>query len=470
VRSSGLAHLLGTLGEVDENELNDLSYLESGDMVGKKALERSFDRELRGKKGYKFVRVDAMGRVVEQIPAGKSALPEPGEHLYLSIDLRLQTFADTLMEGRRGALIAIDPRSGEILTLLSKPDYDIRLLSGVISSEIWDKLLNDPHHPLYDRVCQSGYPPGSTYKLVAAFAALNEQIIDPSWKVECPGYFRIGRKVVRCWMADGHGEMDLEGAIKNSCNVYFYRLGLLIGLNIWNKYSRLFHFGEKTGVELTNENPGLVPSYQYYNKVYGEGKWTKGMLANLAIGQGELLTTPLQLAQFITILANKGVLYRPHVGLKLVDPIHKHVRWLSVKGKTLGEIPLPIYDIILEGMREVVDGGTGWRAGIYGIPSAGKTGTAQNPHGDTHAWYIGFAPFDEPEIAICVLVENGGSGGGVSAPIAAAYLKKYFYYRGKYDYAIEKKLLAQAAKKDSLAADSMAVVDSMLADTTAVPD
>jgi len=467
VRDSGLAHLLGTLGEIDERELGSYPQLEPGDLVGKKALEKTFDDDIRGSKGYRFVKVDAAGRVVGQVSTSKSTRPQPGKHLYLTIDLRMQAYADSLMRDKRGALIAIDTRDGGVLTLLSKPDYDVSKLSGVISSNIWDNLLNDPYHPLYDRACQSGYPPGSAYKLVAAIAALNDNIITPARKSTCPGYFVIGRKTVRCWKAGGHGTLDLIGAIKNSCNVYFYQLGLLIGLDTWNKYSILFHFGQKTGIELTNENSGLVPSVDYYNKVYGEDKWTKGMLANLAIGQGELLVTPLQMVQFVSILANRGVLHQPHLGGKLVDPITREEEKISFKTTKIEGIKSSVYQVILEGMRQVVDGGTGGMSRLYGgISSAGKTGTAQNPHGKDHAWFIGFAPYESPEIAICVLVENGGSGGGVAAPIAGAYLKKYFYYQGKYDYHVEQRILAAlAAKRDSLkaAADSL---NATLSDTT----
>jgi penicillin-binding protein 2 len=460
IRDSGLAHLLGTLGEIDERELESYPQLEAGDIVGKKALEKTFDDDIRGSKGYRFVKVDAAGRVMGQVSTSRSSRPQPGNHLYLTIDLRLQAYADSLMRDKRGALIAIDTRTGGVLTLLSKPDYDVSKLSGVISSNIWDNLLNDPYHPLYDRACQSGYPPGSTYKLVAAIAALNEKIITPAHKSTCVGYFVIGIKTIHCWKAGGHGTLDLIGAIKNSCNVYFYQLGLLIGLDVWSKYSTLFHFGQKTGIELTNENPGLVPSIDYYNKVYGEGKWTKGMLANLAIGQGELLVTPLQMVQFVSILANRGILHQPHLGEKLIDPVTGKEEKLPYKTTKIDGIKSSVYQVILEGMRQVVDGGTGGLSRLYGgITSAGKTGTAQNPHGKDHAWFIGFAPFENPEIAICVLVENGGSGGGVAAPIAGAYLKKYFYYQGKYDYQVERRILAAlAAKRDSLkaAADSLA--------------
>lgn len=467
-RSSGLAHLLGTLGEVDERELDEFSQLQPGDIVGKKALERTYDDKLRGSKGYKFVKVNALGRVMEEVSEDKTTRPYPGKQLYLTVDLRLQAYADSLMAGKRGALIALDPRNGEVLTLLSKPDYDLNDFTGVISTDDWNKLLNDEHHPLYDRAVQSGYPPGSTYKLVAALAALNENIITPSWTAYCPGYFVIGRKTVHCWKADGHGELDLLGAIKNSCNVYFFKLGLLIGIDVWHKYSRLFQFGEKTGIELTNENPGLVPSRSYYNRVYGEGKWTRGMLANLAIGQGELLVTPLQMAQFISILVNKGILYRPHLGLKTLDPVNDSWNELSVHEKEIEGVDSTVYNVILQGMREVVNGGTGWRAGIYGIPVAGKTGTSQNPHGNPHAWFIGFAPYRSPEIVVAVLVENGGAGGSVAAPIAGAYLKKYFYYQGKYDYEVEKRLRALAAKKDSLLADSLRMAEPTNGDSLAV--
>ncbi len=464
-RSSGIAHIMGTLGEVDEKELGKFPDLEQGDIVGKKALERTYDWALRGEKGVQYVKVDALGRVVEELSGDKNAFAYPGNQLYLTIDIRLQDYADTLMSGKRGALIALDTRNGEVLALVSKPDYNLDYFTGIISTDIWNKLINDPHHPLYDRACQSGYPPGSTYKLVAAIAALNEKIIRPSWTANCPGYFRIGRKVIHCWKSDGHGDQDLIHAIKNSCNVYFYKLGLLIGIDVWHKYSKLFRFGVKTGIELTNENPGLVPSKAYYDRVYGKNKWTRGMLANLAIGQGELLVTPIQMVQFVSILANRGVLHQPHLGLKLYDPVKDIWKPIPVHTSRIAGIDSTVYKVILRGMREVVDGGTGWRAGIYSIPVAGKTGTSQNPHGDPHAWFIGFAPFDQPEIAICVLVENGGSGGAVAAPIAGAFLKRYFYYQGRYDYAVEKRLRELAAKRDSLqaVADSTAgaTVDSV---------
>ncbi len=447
---SGLAHLLGTLGEIDQNELSLFPELEEGDIVGKKALERYYDSVLRGEKGFRYVKVDAYGRTVAEVSNKHSRAPYPGKDLFLTIDLRLQLYADTLLQGKRGAIVAVDPRSGEILTLISKPDYNLDWFTGVIDPKIWQSLLNDPNHPLYDRSYQSGYPPGSVFKLVTAVAALNEKIITPSWKVHCPGYLKVGRRTIRCWNAAGHGTLDLQGAIKNSCNVYFAKLGLLIGIDVFSKYARLFGFGSRTGVELTNENPGLVPDRKYYDKIYGKDRWPRGILANLAIGQGELLVTPLQVSQMVTIIANRGRLPQLHLGLKLRDPVTDEVRVLPWKKRRIQGIDSSTFEIVRRGMYEVVHGGTGWAAGIWGISVAGKTGTAQNPHGEPHAWFVGFAPYEQPEIAICVLIENGGSGGGAAAPLAGKYLRRYFYYHGKFSYEKERRMRALAAKRDSL--------------------
>ena len=447
LHKNGFAHVLGTLGEINERELTIFKGYVLGDIVGKKGIERAMEKALRGQKGIRYVKVDAMGRVVEQLASENNRPPYPGKDLYLTIDARLQEYADTLFANKRGALVAIDVRNGEILTLLSRPDYDLNAFVGKIDPGIWQQLLADTTHPLYARAYQSAYPPGSTYKIVAAVAALNEHIISPEWKAFCPGYFRIGRRIVRCWNAKGHGSLNLVGAIKNSCNVYFYQLGLKIGIDIWNKYSLLFQFGKKTGVELTNENPGLVPSREYYDKIYGPNGWTRGMLANLAIGQGELLVTPLQLAQFEMIIANRGVFYRPHLTLKLQDQITGEILPQLVDRRTIMGIRPEVWDIIHEGMRKVVAEGTGRAANIIGISVAGKTGTAQNPHGKSHAWFMGFAPFENPEIAVVVLVENGGSGGGVAAPIAGRFLRKYFYYQGKFDYRKEWKILQEIRKR-----------------------
>lgn len=447
VYDKAFAHVLGTLGEIDENELDKNSEYELGDIVGKKGIEKRLDHELRGRKGYEFIKVDAVGRVVEKVDQSKSALPYPGKDLYLTIDAGLQVYADSLFMGRRGALVAIDVRTGEILTLLSNPSYDLNIFTGSVDSKIWNDLISDSLHPLYDRSSQSTYPPGSTFKIVAAIAALNEGIITPAWRVHCPGYYKIGRRTVRCWKADGHGTLDLLGAIKNSCNVYFYKLGLEIGLDVWSKYSNLFGFGSKTGVELSNEKSGLVPSEAYYKRVYGERNITAGLIANLAIGQGELLVTPIQMAQFAMILANEGTYYRPHLIHKLRDKVTKTETTSQIAPARIEKVKPEVFEIIRRGMEDVVSEGTGGRARIIGIKFAGKTGTAQNPHGDSHSWFICFAPYDNPEIAMAIVVENGGAGSAVAAPIAGNYLRRYFYQEGLFDYEKERKILYEIWKK-----------------------
>jgi penicillin-binding protein 2 len=447
VYSRAFSHVLGTLGEIDEDELDKNSEYEPGDVVGKKGVEKKLDQQLRGKKGYEFVKVDALGRVVEKVNQKKSSLPYPGKDLYLTIDSRLQKCADSLFAGYRGALVAIDVRNGEILTMLSNPNYDLNIFAGPVNSKIWNDLISDSLNPLYDRATQSTYPPGSTYKLVAAIAALNEHIITPHWSVNCPGYYKIGRRVVHCWKATGHGTLDLTGAIRNSCNVYFYRLGLEIGLDVWTKYSKLFGFGSQTKVELANEKEGLVPSKDYYERVYGIRNITAGLVANLAIGQGELLVTPIQMAQFAMILANEGVYYRPHLIHKLLDKVTKTEESPQISEKKIDSIEPEVFEIIKKAMGEVVAEGTGVRARIIGVKVAGKTGTAQNPHGDSHSWFICFAPYDNPEIAVSVIAENAGGGSAVAAPIAGNYLRRYFYLKGMFDYEKERKILQEIWRK-----------------------
>jgi penicillin-binding protein 2 len=420
-------HIFGTIGEINPVERITNPEYEQGEMIGKSGLEKRYEKELRGTKGSQFLLVDASGRELRDYDSYQDISPIHGSDHYLKMNYRHQQIAESLMTDYRGAIIAIDVRDGGILAMASKPDYDPRLLTGKIEEDIWNQLQTDESRPLFSRAIQSGYPPGSTYKLVAAIAALQDKIITPSWKATCPGYFKLGRKTINCWNAKGHGKLDLYGAIKNSCNVYFYQLGLKIGLDTWAKYSKMFKFGSMTMVDLTNENKGLVPTVDYFNRVFGENGWTRGNLANLAIGQGELLTTPIQLAQFTMILANKGVYYKPH----FVDHVYNYSTREEIKFPIQTEyirgIDDEVYDIVREAMRMVCDGGTGWLGKVPGIETAGKTGSAQNPHGPTHAWFIGFAPFDKPEIAIAVIVENGGGGGAIAAPIARKFMEYYFF-------------------------------------------
>ncbi len=420
-------HIFGYIGEVNEREKKQDTRYELGDLIGKTGLEKYYDIELRGVKGVRYVRVDASGKILGDYDPGLNVPAVHGSDLYLTLDYKLQKFAEHLMAEKRGSLVAIDVRTGGILAMVSKPDYDIRALSGKINAQIWQKLIQDEAHPLYSRAIQSAYPPGSTYKIVAAIAALQEGIITPSWTAYCPGYFKLGRKIIKCWNPKGHGRLNLYGAIKNSCNVYFYQLGLKIGLETWAKYSKLLGFGKQTLIDLPNENSGLVPTVKYFNQIYGKNGWTKGNLANLAIGQGELLTTPLQIAQFAMILANRGLYHRPHLVDHLYNYQSKKEIYFPRQSKMVAEVSTEVFDVVREGMHQVVNGGTGWLGKVPGIDMAGKTGTAQNPHGKPHAWFMAFAPYQHPEVAIAVIVENAGSGGGVAAPIARQFLEMYFF-------------------------------------------
>jgi len=443
-------HIFGSLGEVTPQEEKRNPDLDPGDIVGKSGLEKWYDADLRGAKGLSYIRVDASGRKLGVFDPVHDVSPVHGKDLYLAMDYAHQQFAESLMVNNRGALVALDPQTGGILAMVSKPDFDPRILTGKITSKLWDKLVSDPGHPLYNRAIQSVYPPASTYKIVAAVAALQEGLIDPSWTINCPGYFRIGRKIVHCWKKNGHGKVNLYDAIRGSCNVYFYRLGLRIGLDFWEKYSRLFGFGALTGIDLPNESSGLVPSKRFYDSQYGVNGWTRGNLANLAIGQGELLVTPLQLAQFAMILANKGTYFTPH----FVDYEYDYASGDTIKiisePKHIKNVSEATFDAVREGMRRVVDGGTGWLGKVSGIEMAGKTGSAQNPHGKSHAWFMTFAPLDTPRIAIGVVVENGGGGGAVAAPIARKFMEKFFF-----GHMFPRKFIKKEVPQEDIAIDSL---------------
>jgi len=422
-------HIFGYLGEISLSELeNEYKDYKKGVIIGKKGIEKSYERSLQGKPGYRYVEVDALGREVKTLQNPESVEPIPGANLFLTLDLDLQVFAEELMDKNRGSLIIMDLSDGGILTLVSKPDYPPENLSGIISPKIWNELLNDPNHPMYDRSIQSVYPPGSTFKLVLALAAISNNVIEPNYVVNCPGYYRLGRRPFKCWKLDGHGRVNLYEALEQSCNVYFWNLGLKVGLDEWSRYAELLRFGKKTGIDLSLENSGNLPNKDYLDHQYGEGKWTDGLLLNLSVGQGDLVVTSLQMLQLTSIIAKKGVLIKPHLRLYSRNPLNDKMVRYEADSSLIEEIPDTAYQVVREGMRLVVHGknGTGKTASVPNVTVAGKTGTAQNPHGNSHAWFVGFAPFDSPEVAIIVFVENGGGGSAVAAPIAGKLLRLYF--------------------------------------------
>ncbi|RKY84636.1 penicillin-binding protein 2, partial [candidate division KSB1 bacterium] len=424
------SHLLGYTKEIDERELSLLkneNYV-SGDVIGKQGLEKEYEKSLRGEKGYEYFEVDVQGKVIRNLGKDWNIPPKQGKDLHLSIDSRLQKVSEDLMEGKRGAVVALDPRNGEVLALVSKPDYDPGKITIHLSEKEWKSMVENPDHPLFNRATKSLYPPGSTIKLIAAFAALNENIITPEWSVECNGSFKFGIRRFNCWKPEGHGKLDLLNAIEQSCNVYFYKLSLEIGIDIWSDYASRFGFGKKTGIDLPEESAGLIPTRELYDKKYGKNRWTDGNMLNVVIGQGEMQSTPLQMAVFAMIIANNGKYYQPHIVRYIEDRNTGKRIQPRIKFKTVDGIREDVYKIIKEGMYRVVNGvhGTGRLAAVREVKIAGKTGTAQNPHGNDHAWFIGFAPLNNPGIAISVIVENGGAGGGAAAPLAGKIFKEYF--------------------------------------------
>lgn len=430
-------HLFGYLGEITREELKkpDFKIFHYGDIIGKKGLEKYYEKELRGSRGYKYIEVNALGRQIKLLD-DKPEIPSlPGKNLHLTMDADLQRMLEARMDSVRGGAIVVDCTNGAVLALVSKPDYDPELFTKPISTETWQHLVNNPHKPLYDRMVQSLYPPGSTYKVVLAAAALESGIIQPGWKVFCPGFMWFGRKSYNCWKSSGHGEVDLLNAIEQSCNVYFYKLGLKVGLEPWAEFSKKFLFGQPTGIDLIAEKSGLVPDRTYLDKQFGKDRWSRGLIPNMAIGQGDLLVTPLQMVRLAMIIANEGINYPLHLLDYLEDPISGTRRWATADSVRIEGVSSDTYKIIKEGMFRVVNGqlGTATAARYGSISVAGKTGTAQNPHGEDHAWFIGFAPVEKPQIAICILIENGGSGGRMAAPIAREIIKNYFYSSKKRD-------------------------------------
>ena len=421
-------HLLGYCKEITDAQLAKVgSAYQQGDIIGSSGLEASYETFLRGEKGYEFISVNSKGQLLEPFEGGKRDIPsKEGFDLCLSVDIGLQMLAESLMTNYRGALVAIDPNDGGVLAMVSKPDFDPSVFSGVTSVEVWNQLNTDPDKLLFNRATMTRYPPGSTFKMVVAAAALEEGIIDEHYRITCGGAFRFGKKVFKD--AHVHGSVNVVDALQRSCDVFFYQLVLKIGLDKLYEYSKKFGFGQLTNFDIGEETAGLIPSKEYYDRVYGKEKWTQGNLVSLGIGQGEIGVSPLQMARYAAVLANGGTLLQPHAVNAIYNKRTNSKDIIDHKESSVG-IDSSVMRLIREGMRRVVEapGGTGGLARIPGIISGGKTGTAQNPHGKDHAWYIGFAPFDHPKIAIAVMLENAGFGGTVAAPIAGKVMQKYIF-------------------------------------------
>ena len=421
-------HLLGYVGEVTQEEVaaHPTTYA-SGDLIGRSGVEKSYDEALSGKEGYKMVRVSMDGGEVpidyEDVPA---VPPEPGKRVRLCARSDLQMLADSLLAGRRGCVIAMGVRTGEVLALASNPVFDPTLFATGISSADWKDIIEDSDKPLLNRAIQCAYPPGSTYKIVTAGVGLEKRLVMESTRYKpCAGAYRFGRRVFKCWKEEGHGSSNLVRGVTVSCDVYFYQLGERMDLEDFYSYSNLWGLPHLTHIDIPNEVRGLVPNTDWYDRNYGERKWTRGVMLNLAIGQGEVLATPLSILCFVCGVANDGKCPVPHCVKAIGNDgeeteMEAEVIDLPMSSTTLG--------ILKKAMHSVVEGeeGTGKAARVEGYEVAGKTGTAQNPHGDDHAWFVCYAPAADPEIGVCVLVENAGHGGSVAAPIAGRILRRYF--------------------------------------------
>ena len=422
------AHLLGYVREASEEQLRSGRY-RRGDIVGQSGLERLLDEYLRGKDGGERIEVDVMGRPVRLV---QQTEPHAGAQVVTTVDRRVQEAAERAMEGHAGAAVVLDPRSGDVLALVSTPAFEIDRFTGSIDRAAWLRIVQDPNFPLLNRTIQSQYAPGSVFKIIVAAAGLQEGTLTPADSVTCTGEFRLGGVTFKDWKEGGHGRVDLYRALAESCNVFFYQAGLRVGGAAITRYARAFGFGAPTGVELGSEKPGLVPQPRLRRR----NPWPAGDTVNMSIGQGALLVTPMQVARFMAAVANGGVLWRPRLVQRVERP-GQGVVW-SDAGEVNGHVELSpaVWAFLRHALWGVVnDGGTGGGARIPGLDIAGKTGTAQMiakskaALGQDHAWFAAFAPVREPEVVVVVLVERGGKGGQVAAPIARKILNAIFFER-----------------------------------------
>jgi len=415
------AHVIGSVGEVGPDDISGAPELDYrvGDVIGKQGIEAAYEEQLRGLPGVKLEEVNATGRIVGR----ESVWLQPvtaGEDVALTLALPLQAKMAELLAGWRGCAVAIAVPSGEVLAAVSAPSYDPNLLTTSLSAADWRRLVDDPAKPLFNRIVQATYPPASLYKAVTSLAGLGRGVIDTASVLEpCLGGYRFGNRVFRCWKPAGHGSLTLTEALAHSCDVYYYQLGLKLTIDELAAAARSFGLGSPCTGLFPEEAAGIIPDSRWYDARFGRGGWTRGVLLNNAIGQGEILVTPIQMGLLAARLAAGGRVPGP----------------TFVRGQTPA-VPAPDLPFseahlawVRRGLRAVVDAGTGGAARRAGISVAGKTGTAQNPHGEDHAWFMCYAPADDPEVAVAVVLENAGHGGSEAAPVAGDWLHAYFQWR-----------------------------------------
>lgn len=416
------AHVLGHVGAVTEEELKQRKDLELFDWTGKMGLERVYDELLQGEHGREIVEVDARGAPIRRI---KKEPAQPGKVLVTTIDVRLQSVAENALQGKSGAVVVLDPRNGEVLAMASSPTFDPNWFSKGIKPELWSWLISHKKHPMQNRAIATAHPPGSTFKVVTAVAGLLYGKATTKTRVNCGGGRVVGRRFFRCWRR--HGTVDLTKAIGQSCDTYFYTLGLSIGPERLSYVASLMGLGAKTGIDLPGEAKGVLPSPKWKRERYKE-RWYGGDTANMSIGQGYISTTPLQMALVACAIANDGVIYRPHLVKEIRSTDGKVLE--RIEPKVLSQIPAPpsLWNAVKQGMLAAVYGPGGTARVLKDLPIkvAGKTGSSEHRKGaKTHAWFIAFAPADAPQIALCVMVEEAGHGGEFAVPIAKQILEVF---------------------------------------------
>lgn len=434
------AHALGYVGEISAEQLerSETEDLHQGSIVGQYGVEKTYDAALRGRPGQKTIEVDALGHEKRMVATEK---PDAGDDVYLTLDVRLQQLAEELLGEEAGAIVAIEVTTGEVLALASRPAFDPNMLSRDLTAKQWDEVIRNEGRPLTNRATQGQYPPGSTFKIVMAAAALDSKTVTPETKIRCAGGYQFGKRLFKDWKAGGHGPMDVRQAIVHSCDVFFYTVGQRMGIDTIASYASQFGLGRETGLELPSERGGIVPSTAWKERVRHE-PWWPGETISAAIGQGYVTVTPLQMAHVTATVANDGIALRPRLvkGVKEratgvyreLEPVE--IGRVAVKPDTLS--------LIQEAMAGVVTHGTATRAKSTLVTIAGKTGTAQSaalrtgPEQDIpkkfrdHAWFVSYAPVEAPQIAVAVLVEHMGHGGTAAAPLAKQMIEAYVKLTG----------------------------------------
>jgi len=421
------AHVFGYVGEVTTEEIAGApeGVLVAGDFLGKAGLERQYEDDLRGTPGQRAIEVTASGTALGEI-SELSTAPTPGRELFLALDYDMQEYLDSLLATRPNpsAAVVLDVETGGIIAAASRPAYDPNAFAMGLSASLVGDLLQDPSKPLFNRISQARYAPASTFKMSVAYAILTNQIIDPGRVlVYCDGTHRFGNRIFKCWKEEGHGGMNLMSAIINSCDVYFYRAGEMMDVDVLAQAAIAFGYDGKTGIDLPIEVSGNVPTRSYYDKRFGKGRWTQGLMLNNTIGQGEYLATVLHVARMSAAIANGGWLVQPHFvertdSTAAMEPTRTRIPGLE--GATLSFLQRAMLGVV------ETPGGTAHWTRIPWLQVAGKTGTAQNPHGDDHSWYTAYAPADKPEIALAIIVENAGHGAEIAAPLARDFMAEYF--------------------------------------------